>query len=135
MGVGKKIAIGVASILAIDFLIAQFNNPRIILRDKLPFNYNAQTIPPFVIMFQKEDAENPTLVEHELFHWKQYQRTGAIIFHIKYFIQNLMYGYDKMPLEVEARKYVGENEYCQQNYTECVRNGQSITIEDKNFRT
>ena len=42
---------------------------------------------------------------------------------------------DKMPLKVEAREYVGENAYCQQNYTECVRNGQSITIEDKNFRT
>lgn len=130
----KTIAISLVSVLVLDYLIAKVNKPRIIVKDKLPFNYNAQTIPPLFIMVQKEDAENKKLMEHELVHWSQYQKTGAIIFHMKYFLQNLVYGYDKMPLEVEAREYVGEDKYCQANYTECVRNGKSITIQDKMFR-
>ncbi len=98
------------------------------------FNYNAQTLPPFGIWVQKEDKDNKLLLKHELVHWEQYRKTGAIIYYLKYVFQKATKGYDKMPMEVEARKRVGENEYCQINYTECVRMGNSITIKEQNFR-
>ena len=43
------------------------------------------------------------------------------------------YGYDKMPMEKEARK--NETEYCKENYTGCVRTGQAQTVFNPNFRT
>lgn len=123
------------AVLAIDFIIARLNKyPKIYHKDRLPFNYNAQTLPPFGIRVQTEDKDNKLLLEHELVHWQQYRKTGAIIYYIKYALQKSIYGYDKMPMEIEARKQIGENEYCQINYTECVKNGQSITIKEPYFR-
>ncbi len=131
----KGLLIGLGSILIIDFAIAKLHKkPKIIYKKKLPFNYNAQTLPPFGIRVQTEDKNNKLLLKHELVHWGQYRKTGAIIYYLKYALQKSIYGYDKMPMEIDARKKVGENEYCQNNYTECVRNGKSITIKEKNFR-
>ena len=42
------------------------------------------------------------------------------------------FGYDKMPMEMEAR--ANESDYCKENYTECVRNGKSNTVNNPNFR-
>lgn len=42
------------------------------------------------------------------------------------------FGYDKMPMEIEARK--NESDYCKNNYTECVRNGTAKTVYNPNFR-
>ena len=131
----KKIIFGIGLILLADYIIAQFNRtPKIYYKDKLPFNYNAQTIPPFFIRIQNEDKNNEILKKHELVHWKQYRKTGAILFHLKYGLQKLFYGYDKMPMEIEARKLSGEKTECLTNYTECVRNGNANTIKDVNFR-
>jgi hypothetical protein len=131
----KHILFGIASILLIDYLIARINKtPKITYKEKLPFNYNAQTLPPFDIKVQSEDRDNQLLIQHELVHWQQYRKTGAIIYYLKYTLQKAIFGYDKMPMEVEARKQIGESEYCQNNYTECVRNGKSITIKEQNFR-
>lgn len=131
----KNILIGVGAVLAVDFAIAKINKtPKIIYLNKLPLNYNAQTIPPFGILIQSEDKNNTNLLKHELVHWEQYRKTGAIIFYLKYAFQKIFYGYDKMPIEIEAREKVGESEYCITNITDCVRNGQSITIFDPNFR-
>lgn len=131
----QPIIIALLVILAIDFIIAQFNsNPKVVVKDKLPFNYNAQTIPPFGIRVQTEDQDNEMLLKHELVHWKQYQATGAIIFHIRYALQSLLFGYDKMPMEIEARQLSGEKAECLTDYTNCVRNGTASTITDLNFR-
>ena len=125
----KHILIGIGFLIVIDYAVAKLNkSPKISYKEQLPFNFNAQTFPPFGISIQKEDKNNNKLLEHELTHWEQYRKTGAILFYIRYALEKIIFGYDKMPLEIEARKRVGENEYCQQNYTECVKNGQSITI-------
>jgi hypothetical protein len=127
---------GIAAILAADFLIAKANkNPKITYKEKLPFNYNAQTIPPFGITIQNQDKDNPLLLKHELAHWEQYRKTGAILYYIRYGTQKMLYGYDKMPMELEARKKAGEDPLCINNYTECVRNGTAKTIFDPKFRT
>ena len=130
----EKIIVAVGALIAFDFIYAKFNSPILIPHENLPYNYNAQTTPPFGINIKKSELQNEKLISHELIHWQQYQKTGAIIFYLKYGLQKLIYGYDKMPLEVNARKAVGENEYCQKNYTECVRNGVALTINEKNFR-
>lgn len=131
----KYLLIGIGSLLAIDFIIAKLNkSPKIIHKQKLPFNFNAQSLPPFVIKIQREDEQNTILMQHELVHWEQYRRTGAILFYLRYGLEKIVFGYDKMPLEVEARREVGETEYCQNNYTECVRNGKSVTVKDVDFR-
>jgi len=131
----KHILLGIGAILAVDYLIARINKtPKITYKEKLPFNYNALTLPPFGIRVQNKNKNNLLLIKHELVHWKQYRKTGAIIYYLKYGLQKAIYGYDKMPMEIEARKQTGETKYCQNNYTECVRNGEAITIKKPNFR-
>jgi hypothetical protein len=131
----KNILLTIGGILLADYLLAKVNtNPQIIIKKNLPFNYNAQTIPPFGIYILETEKDNKKLLEHELVHWKQYNKSGAILFYLKYLAQKSFYGYDKMPLEIEARKLVGENNYCQNNYTNCVKNGDSITVSNSDFR-
>jgi len=107
--------------------------PPIFLRKSLAKNYNARTIPPFGIYIKESEKDNKALLEHELVHWKQYREKGLINYYSEYLKQMKQYGYDKMPMEKEARK--NETEYCKENYTECVRTGQSQTIFNPNFRT
>jgi len=99
---------------------------------KIAKNYNARTIPPFGIYIKKSESGNKSLLEHELVHWKQYQEKGLIKFYSDYAKEMKQFGYDKMPMEKEARK--NENEYCKDNYTECVRTGQAKTVFNPNFR-
>ncbi len=127
---------GVAAVFAVDFLIAKANKiPTITYKEKLPYNYNAITIPPFGIKIQNEDKNNQRLLDHELTHWQQYRKTGAILYYLRYGTEKLLFGYDKMPMEIEARKKAGENNYCSTNYTQSVRNGTAKTVYDKKFRT
>jgi len=121
-------------VLAADYVIAKANKPKIFIRNKLPYNYNALTFPPFGIFLQEEDKDNQALINHELRHWTQYQKTGAIIFWLRYLVQRAVHGYDKMPLEIDARLSVGESQYCAENYSECVRNGDAKTIYEPDFR-
>ena len=131
-----KVLLGIGAVLLIDLVVARFNKkPKIIYKDRLIKNYNAQTMPPFFIRIQEEDKDNKVLLKHELVHWEQYRKTGALIFNTRYFLEKLIYGYDKMPMEIEARKLSGEKEECITNYTECVRDGRSNTIVDPEFRT
>jgi len=122
-------------IIIIDLLVKKYNKPRIYIFNKLPKNYNALVIPPFFIAIEKENKNNKTLIKHEKIHWKQYQKLGTIGYYLSYFYQLGKYGYDKMPMEIEPRKLTGETEYCQINYTKCVREGIAKTVKDKNFRT
>lgn len=131
---GEKIILGIGAVLLLDFLVAKVNKPKIFIVDNLPLNYNAQTIPPFGIYIKRNHSKNPKLIQHEMIHWKQYKKTGAIIFYLKYLAQKSLYGYDKMPMEIESRIATGENTKCLYNYTKCVKNGNSSTIYNPNFR-
>jgi len=66
--------------------------------------YAGITLPPFGIYILKEKMHEETLRNHELVHWRQYQKLGAIGFYAKYLYCNVKYGYWNNPMEVEARK-------------------------------
>lgn len=108
------------------------NRPRIIYTRKMPANYNALTVPPFGIFISQDEKENRALLDHELRHWKQYQREGLIPFTFGYARAARRFGYDGNPYEIEARS--NESEFCRTNYTECVRTGRSQTVNNPNFR-
>lgn len=107
------------------------DKPKVYLRKKMFNNYNARTIPPFGIYILESQKDNKALLEHEMIHWRQYQEKGLIKFYLDYSNQLSQYGYDKMPMEIEAR--FNESDFCKQNYTHCVRNGISNTIFNPNF--
>lgn len=130
-----KILTIITLLFLVDIIVAKINNPDIIFKKNLFRNYNSRTLPPFGIYVQKEDQNNQTLLKHEFVHWKQYRERGAILFYFQYLFEKQLYGYDKMPMEFEAREAVGESEYCTYNMTECVRTGKAKTITDKDFRT
>ncbi len=107
--------------------------PPIYIRKKILKGYNARTLPPFGIYIIETEKNNQALIDHELIHWKQYQKAGLLAYYTQYIRELKKYGYDKMPMEQNAR--INETEYCRNNYTECVRKGQSNTIHNPNFRT
>lgn len=106
--------------------------PPIYYRKSLAKNYNARTIPPFGVYIKESERNNKALLEHELVHWEQYRQKGLIGFYRQYHKEMKEHGYDKMPMEKEAR--YNESEYCQENYTECVRSGMALTASDPMFR-
>lgn len=126
--------LAIASGIVITYNIIQRRRkkPPIFFKKELAKNYNARTIPPFGIFIKESEKDNKELIDHEIVHWKQYQNKGLIRFYIDYAKEMKELGYDKMPMEKEAR--VNESEYCQNNYTECVRNGQAKTVYNPNFR-
>ncbi len=99
---------------------------------KLPTNYNAHTLPPFGIFLDKTQRGNANLLAHEQKHWAQYQKLGLLSYYGLYAYQYVKFGYDKHPMEIEARQ--NEDLYCQENYTQCVRDGKSNTVKNKKFR-
>lgn len=126
--------IGIFSILAIMYNAHQRRRREIpiFFQQSLSKNYNARTIPPFGIYVKESEKNNEALIEHEKTHWKQYQKKGLVKFYMDYARELKQYGYDKMPMEKEARK--NESDYCQKNYTECVRTGQAQTVYNPHFR-
>lgn len=132
----QNILLAFTGLIIADYMFAKINTkPNFIIKDELPFNYNAQTIPPFGIFITKEQSHNKKLIEHEMTHWKQYNKMGSLLFLLSYLIEKGVYGYDEMPLEIEARKKVGESVFCQKNYSYCVKNGHSITVKNNAFRS
>lgn len=95
-------------------------------------NLNAQTIPPIGIFIDEKHMDNEMLLAHEQIHWKQYQEEGLLNFIAGYLLESVKNGYDGNKYEIEARN--NETEYCKENYTECVRSGQSITVHNPCFR-
>lgn len=94
--------------------------------------YNARCIPPFGIIMNQKFKGNQKLMDHEMVHWSQFQRMGLARFYIQYAKELRAYGYDGMPMEIEARYH--ENDYCKANYTYCVRNGLAETVYNPNFQ-
>jgi len=108
------------------------NNPAPVYYTNLLSGYNAQTIPPFGIFVSENQRGNEALIQHERIHWKQYQRKGLLGFAYDYFAEKKRYGYDRMPMEIEAR--ANENDFVKQNYTIAVRNGVAKTVYNPGFR-
>ena len=107
--------------------------PNVIPLGSLPFDYNAMTVPPIGIFIRKDQISNQALLDHERVHWSQYQDRGLFGFYTDYYQQARLYGYDAMPMELEARQ--NESPYCQCNYTQCVRSGIAKTVSNPNFRS
>jgi hypothetical protein len=67
------------------------------------FGYGGITLPPFGIYILAERLDDAELVQHEMVHWSQYERMGAIKFYWNYLAGLVRYGYKNHPMEVEAR--------------------------------
>lgn len=136
MSCGKTVLVSV-SVITTAFIIynaIQRNRKSIpvFYRKNLHKNYNARTIPPFGIFIKESEKDNSALLEHEKVHWEQYRTNGLLPFYSRYISEMKKHGYDKMPMEKEARK--NESEHCRENYSECVRNGFASTVHNPQFR-
>jgi hypothetical protein len=100
--------------------------------DSIAANFNARTIPPIGIFIKKSQKDNIDLLNHEIIHWKQFQKLGLLTFYTTYITEHIKNGYDLNKLEIEARK--NETKYCKNNFTACVRSGESRTVYNPNFR-
>lgn len=89
-------------------------------------------MPPVGIYVKASQQANAELLKHELIHWQQYQRMGLLPYYFNYTKGMIMQGYDKHPMEMEAR--ANETEFCKNNYTACVRNGTARTVSNGKFR-
>ena len=67
------------------------------------FGFAGVALAPWGIFVLPEHLENQRLTRHEIAHWRQYQRMGAIRYYATYAWQVLRYGYRDAPMEVEAR--------------------------------
>ena len=65
--------------------------------------YVGITLPPFGIYILKERLNDEVVRKHELVHWSQYEKLGAISFYAKYLYYSHKYGYWNNPMEAEAR--------------------------------
>ena len=132
----KEILLGIGILGILSFMIynsrKRRKNPSIYIWNKLPKNFNAATIPPFGIYLNECEKDNNALLDHELIHWKQYQEKGLFHYYLNYFQQLEKFGYDKMPMEEDARE--NESTFCKENYTECVRDGTANTVHNPDFR-
>jgi hypothetical protein len=65
--------------------------------------FDAITLPPFGIYVKAERMNDEILIRHEMCHWAQYQRMGAVKFYALYLWYSMRYGYWNNPMEQEAR--------------------------------
>lgn len=133
----KQILVGTGIVGGIAFWLycrkqRKNDNPRIFYRKRLFNNYNGYVVPPFGVFIKESEKDNAALLEHELVHWKQFQREGLLPFLVNYSKEAANKGYDLNPYEIEARTV--ESDYCKENYTECIRTGKAITAFNPNFR-
>lgn len=137
MKTSTAIGIGIGTLALISWLADQrAKEPTINYVDKLPLNmsYNGIALPPVGIFIKAEHQGNEALLKHELMHWRQYQRDGLIPFYAKYLANYFTVGYDRHPMEIEARQAAGESQHCIENYTLCIRTGTAKTAYNPNFR-
>jgi hypothetical protein len=67
------------------------------------FGFAGVALAPWGIFVLPEHLHSQRLTRHEIAHWRQYQRMGAIRYYATYAWQVLRYGYRDAPMEVEAR--------------------------------
>lgn len=71
-------------------------------------------IPPIGIFILKKHKGDKKILTHDLTHWRQYNKHGFLEFYLKYLFEYIFIGYDKMPMEMEARQ--NETEEIKNNY-------------------
>src|SRR5690554_5438176 len=91
------VPIGFATLLFFAYCWQQRknNSPKVYYKKKLPGGHNGMTLPPFGIFIVENEKNNKNLLEHELVHWRQFQREGLFPFVFNYTKENLKKGYDK----------------------------------------
>jgi len=130
----KALIIGLGVFVIYNEIQKRNNNPKVFYVDKIPGGYNGCILPPFGVLITKAQKGNEMLLKHEMVHWNQYQREGLLPFLVNYWSEHKKKGYDLNPYEIEARLKSGELPECLENYTECVRNGTSITVSNPDFK-
>ena len=65
------------------------------------------TLPPWGVYVLASRIGDERLARHELAHWRQYERMGAVRFYATYLVGLLRYGYRRHPMEIEAREAEG----------------------------
>lgn len=89
---------------------------------RLPFGFRGMCVPPIGVFIDERWAFDQTVLEHELAHWRQYQRSGsAISFGLRILGEYLTKGYGNSQLEVEARQESREIPDCINEYEACYR--------------
>lgn len=124
-------AVGIISLYSMK---RRKDKPSLFIKDWLPFGFNAMTVAPLGIFVTKDQANNQNLLTHELAHWKQFQDMGLVRFYVCGACQLAANGYDGSPMEQQARKAAGEDDFVTANYTECVRMGIARTVHNPDFR-
>lgn len=66
--------------------------------------FHGVVLPPWGVFILPQHLASDRLVRHELCHWAQYQRMGAVRFYATYIWLFLRHGYRNHPMEVEARE-------------------------------
>lgn len=69
--------------------------------------YRAITLPPLGIYMLRSALNDFELVAHERVHWAQYRRLGLVRFYALYLWYLWRYGYERHPMEIEARQISG----------------------------
>ena len=69
--------------------------------------YKAITLPPLGIYMLQPALSDAGLVAHEQVHWLQYRRLGLVRFYALYLWYLWRYGYERHPMEIEARQISG----------------------------
>lgn len=67
------------------------------------WGFHGITLPPLGMFILAERLGDARLVRHELAHWAQYERMGALRFYAAYLWGLLRHGYRNHPMELEAR--------------------------------
>lgn len=68
------------------------------------FGFVGITLYPLGIYVLPELIADKRLRKHEMAHWQQAQRMGAVRFYLTYLWYSVRYGYRNNPLEIEARE-------------------------------
>lgn len=90
---------------------------------KWKFRHRGITLPPLGIFVRSDHRNNRKVLNHENVHWQQYQQMGLWMFYYTYIMQWLKYGYDRMPMEIEAR--YEEDEYAKKHYSKVYLSGKN----------
>jgi hypothetical protein len=69
--------------------------------------YAGITLPPCGIYILASRLTDVRLRRHEIAHWAQYERMGALRFYAVYLWHLVRVGYDRHPMEIEARAAEG----------------------------
>ena len=69
--------------------------------------FSGVTLPPFGIFIIEEHMQDDRLIRHEKEHWRQAQEMGTLKFYAVYLWLLARHGYDKHPMEIEARAAEG----------------------------